>query len=157
MPRKYFVLAFLVLLLFFSCNELSFNSTERQDSDTSSFSIPNIDSVDSSFNDFIDKYSSDENFARSRTKFPLKIIFYDIDNDKDTVIYAYLSDYKELDFRKKKSSGQQDQWEQFVSVNHKDNSATITIQGIDNGILVVYRFEKIEGHWVLVEIDDSST
>jgi len=62
-----------------------------------------------------------------------------------------------MDFGKKKSKGQYDQWEKKIVVDKNNTSATIEVRGIDNGIMVDYLFEKINGTWMLIEIDDSST
>lgn len=87
----------------------------------------------------------------------MKVKLYDIDNDRDSVIYKETSDFEMMDFRKNKSTGRYDQWEQKIVVDKADTSATIEIRGIDNGIMVDYRFKKINKAWMLTEIDDSST
>lgn len=62
-----------------------------------------------------------------------------------------------IDFRKKKSEGINDQWKQEIVVDENDTKARIEIRGIDNGIMVDYYFEKNDGRWMLVNIDDAST
>jgi len=62
-----------------------------------------------------------------------------------------------MDFRKKKSTGNYDQWEQMIVIDKNNTSATIEIRGIENGIMVDYLFEKVNEVWMLIEIDDSST
>jgi hypothetical protein len=62
-----------------------------------------------------------------------------------------------MDFRTKKSTGRYDQWEQKIVIDKSNASATIEIRGIENGIMVDYLFEKVNGAWMLIEIDNSST
>ncbi|WP_207420225.1 DUF4348 domain-containing protein [Desertivirga brevis] len=114
------------------------------------------EAVDSNFNDFIEKFSSDTAFQISRTRFPLKVKWYNNENDRDSLIYKDRSAFEMIDFRKKKSDTKYDKWEQKRMVD-KATSARIEIRGIDNGIMVDYLFEKIKGAWMLIEIDDDST
>lgn len=115
------------------------------------------ESIDSNFTFFIEKFSTDSSFQISRTKFPLKITWYDIDNDNDSIFYMYKSNFELIDFTKKKSTTVNEQWEQKITIDTTNTSAIIEIKGIDNGILVKYFFEKINGAWLLVAIEDIST
>ncbi|OAQ39868.1 hypothetical protein A5893_09880 [Pedobacter psychrophilus] len=119
--------------------------------------FPTKEKVDNDFNDFLIKFSSDTSFQKSRTKFPLKINWYDIEKDKDSLIYKDVSDFEMMDFRKKKSKGQYDQWEQKILVDKDNTSAIIEIRGIENGIMVDYLFKKIKNVWMIIEIRDGST
>lgn len=102
-------------------------------------------------------FSKDSGFQRSRTKFPLRIKQYDIDNEKDTIIYEEQLTFEMKDFRKKESENKYDQWKQEIILDNNEAKATIEIRGIENGIMVDYYFEKKEGKWMLVSVDDSST
>lgn len=137
-----------------TCNNSLTNSTSGQKNETQS---PSKEDIDGNFNDFINKFSTDSTFQLSRTKFPLKIKSYDLNNDSDSIIYKDRSKFEMVDFRKKKSTGQYDQWEQKIVIGKNKASATIEIRGIDNGIMVGYLFEKINGMWMLIAIDDRST
>lgn len=140
-----------------ACDNSSTNSTSRQSNGAQAPTLLTKEAVDNSFNDFIDKFSTDSIFQISRIRFPLKTKWYDLDNDRDSVIYEDKSGFKMMDFRKKKSTAQYGQWEQRIVVDKNNASATIEIRGIENGIMVDYLFEKINGAWILIEIDDSST
>lgn len=140
-----------------ACDNSSTNSTSRQSNGAQAPTLLTKVAVDNSFNDFIDKFSTDSIFQISRIRFPLKTKWYDLDNDRDSVIYEDKSGFKLMDFRKKKSTAQYGQWEQRIVVDKNNASATIEIRGIENGIMVDYLFEKINGAWILFEIDDSST
>ncbi|MBK7223981.1 MAG: DUF4348 domain-containing protein [Saprospiraceae bacterium] len=154
---KYYIASLILVTLLTGCVNSSTNSTSGQSNETQSPTIPAKEAMYNNFNAFVDKFSSDSTFQLSRTKFPLKIKWYDIDNDKDSLIYKERSSFEMMDFRKKKSTGQYDQWEQKIVVDKNNTSATIEIRGIENGIMVDYLFEKINGAWMLIEIDDSST
>lgn len=154
--RHYLSIIFLVTMLN-ACDNSSTNSTSRQSNESQNPTIPTKEAIDNNFNDFINKFSTDSIFQVSRIKFPLKIKWYDIDNNRDSIIYKNIESFELMDFRKKKSTGQYDQWEQNIFVDKNNTSATIEIRGIENGIMVDYLFEKIKGVWMLIEIDDRST
>lgn len=157
MYRLYYITSLLLVTLLIACDNSSSNATNGQSNEKQTPTIPTKETIDNNFNNFIDKFSIDSTFQVSRTKFPLKIKWYDIDNDRDSIIYKDSSSFELMDFGKKKSKGQYDQWEQKIVVDKNNTSATIEVRGIDNGIMVDYLFEKINGTWMLIEIDDSST
>ena len=157
MYRLYYITSLLLVTLLIACDNSSSNATNGQSNEKQTPTIPTKETIDNNFNNFIDEFSIDSTFQVSRTKFPLKIKWYDIDNDRDSIIYKDSSSFELMDFGKKKSKGQYDQWEQKIVVDKNNTSATIEVRGIDNGIMVDYLFEKINGTWMLIEIDDSST
>ena len=87
----------------------------------------------------------------------MKTKWYDIDNDRDSLIFKERSEFEMIDFRKRKSISLYDQWEQEIVVNKKNESATIEIRGIENGIMLDFLFDKINEAWMLIEIVDRST
>ena len=157
MFKQHYIISLLFVTLLTSCDNSSTTSTSGQSNDTQTSTIPTKEAIDNNFNDFIDKFSTDSTFQLSRTKFPLKTKWYDLDNDRDSLIYRERSSFEMMDFRKKKSTGQYDQWEQRIVVDKNNTSAIIGFRGIENGIMVDYLFEKINGAWMLIEVDDSST
>lgn len=157
MLMQYILKGILLSFLWTSCDSNSTKSASRNSNEKQTITIPTKGTVDNNFNDFIEKFSSDAAFQLRRTKFPLKIKWYDLDNDRDSLIYKDSSGFEMIDFRTKKSIGQLDQWEQRIVVDYSSASAIIEIRGIENGIAVDYLFEKINEAWVLVEIHDSST
>ena len=157
MFKLYSIASLILVTLLIGCVNSATNSKGGQSNGTQTSTIPAKEAMYNNFNAFVDKFSSDSTFQLSRTKFPLKIKWYDIDNDKDSLIYKERSSFEMMDFRKKKSTGQYDQWEQLIIVDKNNTSATIEIRGIDNGIRVYYIFYKINGAWMFIEIDDSST
>ncbi|MEJ8819139.1 DUF4348 domain-containing protein [Lacibacter sp. H407] len=115
------------------------------------------DKVEVDFNLFIDNFSKGTAFQRSRTLFPLKIKQYDLENDKDTILYKHRSDFEMMDFRKNKSVSNSDKWTQKIILDKSQKAVVIQIRGIDNGIIVDYLFEKRNGKWLFVAVEDSST
>lgn len=152
-----YIIFFLAFILFIACGDTSKTSLNKQLGNENSNAIPTKEFIDSDFNLFIDKFSNDSTFQLSRTKFPLKIRWYDIDNDNDYIFYENKSNFEIIDFRKKKSTGVDNQWEQKINLDTNNTSAIIEIKGIENGILVNYFFEKINGAWILTAIEDIST
>lgn len=142
----------------FSSCKTNNQKAENIQSSQQEFTVPSdIDIVDLDFNSFIEKFSQDSAFQLDRTRFPLKIKQYDIENDKDTIIYEQRSAFQMMDFRQKKSEGSYDRWKQEIVLDKNQSKATIEIRGIENGIVVDYNFEKKDGKWMLFSIDDSST
>lgn len=139
-----------------ACNSHS-TTTESTQSKPPGPVQPGIDTVDRDFHLFIEKFSKDSAFQLNRTVFPLQIRQYDIDNGGDNIIYEQRSAFEMIDFRKKISDGIHDRWKQNIVWDKNDTRATIEIRGIDNGIKVDYHFEKKDGRWMLVHIDDAST
>jgi Domain of unknown function (DUF4348) len=157
MTKQLFITSALAVALLTACNYNSTTSTNAQLDETHTPTIVVGEFAEDNFNDFIVKFSTDTAFQLSRTKFPLKIKWYDLENERDSLIYRDRSSFEMMDFRKKKSTGQYDQWERKILVHKNNTSATIETRGIDNGITVDYLFEKVSGLWMLIEVDDSST
>lgn len=145
---------FLFYILFNSCAPGS-NTTGRLN-EKQTLIVPAKEAVDGNFNDFIEKFSSDSVFQLNRIHFPLKIKWYDVKNDRITLIYKDRSSFGRVDFSEKQTK-HHTQWEQKMVVEKNNQSATIEIRGIENGIMVDYLFSKVNGTWMLIEIDDNST
>lgn len=158
MFKLYYITSILFVTLLVSCDNSFTNSTGGKSNETQAPPISvTKEAVDNNFNDFIHKFSTDSAFQLSRTKFPLKIKSYDLLNDKDSLIYRDRSEFEMMDFRIKKSNGDYDNWEQKIVTGKNNISVTIQIRGIENGIMVDYFFEKINGAWMLIEVLDDST
>jgi hypothetical protein len=98
---RYYVIIFLNVIVLTACDNSSTNSTSGQSKETQSSTILKKEAIDNNFNDYVNKFSSDSIFQLRRTKFPLKIKWYDVENDKDSLIYKVRTSYKMIDFRKK--------------------------------------------------------
>lgn len=153
---RYSISIIALFVLFSSCgNTTETNIKQTNNKQTDSTSLVLNEKVDNDFHEFITKFSTDTAFQLSRTKFPLKIGWHEI--DRDTVIFRTKSDFEFIDFRTKKFTGPIDQWEQNIVIDNKNKSATIQIRGVDNGIFIDYKFNMVDGAWLFTEIDDSST
>jgi len=139
-----------VLLL--SCKQ---NKTTEAQNLTSPTKILDNKEVDKDFKTFIDIFSTDSLFQISRIKFPFKVKQYDTEKDNYDIVWIDSSTHYKMDFRQKQSTGNLDRWEQHFTIN--DNKTIIEISGIDNGIMIRYFFEKIDGKWFFIEIQDDST
>ncbi|NUO02850.1 MAG: DUF4348 domain-containing protein [Saprospiraceae bacterium] len=157
MIRLNLVTSLLFIAWLTSCDSGSTNTTSQYRTEKKMVAIPAREAVDNDFNDFIEKFSADSSFQLIRTKYPLKVKWYEIEQDKDTLFYLKKSDFEMMDFREIKSNSQYDNWEQKRVIDKNNKSARIEIRGIDNGIIVDYLFEKVNGIWMLIEVDDSST
>lgn len=147
----------LSITAFYSCNGDSRRAKAQQVDLQPFVPLSDTTNVDKDFSAFIEQFSKDTSFQLSRTKFPLRIKQYDIEKDKDTIIYKQRSAFEMMDFRQKQSKGSYDQWKQEIVLDKSQSKATIEIRGIENGIMVDYNFEKKDGKWMLIGIDDSST
>lgn len=157
MFKRYYITSLLLITLPAACDNNLVKSSSNKLNKTQILTSITKKDIDNEFNDFIEKFSTDSIFQLSRIKFPLKTKYYDSDNNKYSVIYHDKPSSEMMDFRKKKSIGEYDQWEQKIIIDKNNTSATIEIRGIDNGIMVDYLFEKINGAWVLIELDNKST
>jgi Domain of unknown function (DUF4348) len=145
--QKYLLLFFLIVSI------CSCRNTDKVKSETIS--------INENFSEFIEKFSKDSLFQISRIKFPLKITWQriqeDLEMEKDSIFFMKKATFELIDFRKKKSNTQLDNWEQKRNIYEKHNSATILYQGVDNGIIVEYLFKRENEKWILTEIFDRST
>lgn len=82
-----------------ACDNSSTNSTSGESNENQAPTLPTREAVDNTFNDFIEKFSTDSTFQISRTKFPLETKWYDLDNDRDSLIYVDRSSFEMMDFR----------------------------------------------------------
>jgi hypothetical protein len=154
--KTYQILFFSVfILILVSCGNSTQKSETKSTTEIKQTNAPELNLVDSNFNDFIEKFSSDSLFQISRTKFPLKVTWEDSDNNKGES-FQELSNFEVIDFRIMKSNEKSDNWEQKRIIAADNQSAKIEIQGVDNGILVYYLFERTNGVWMLTEINDKS-
>lgn len=109
------------------------------------------------FRAFLRRFSEDSSFQASHIKFPLKNKWYDLANDRDTMIYIPRSSFRKLEFDTHHTSRTDSIWRTIININDDAQEASLQYLGIENGIDLAYLFEKINGEWMLVEIRDQST
>jgi len=108
---------------------------------------------DVEFIDFLTKFSNDSLFQIKNISFPLSESYADSQNDYETATKTVkLDDWKF--------------WKLTVDINRllilsniqTDNKyRNIFFRGVENGIWVKYTFEKINGNWKLIRLEDYST
>ncbi|CAL2058851.1 DUF4348 domain-containing protein [Tenacibaculum sp. 190524A05c] len=137
---------YIALILFFISTSLSFSQSESRDI----CSLP--------FERFFEKFSTNEEFQKENIKYPLKLTYItDLETSSiETKIYKNQSEWKFIDFSEdiKAREREYDQYE--VMIITSDQKKLYKQKGIDNGILVIYQFEKIEGCWKLTLVEDES-
>lgn len=111
------------------------------------------------FDAFFKKFSQDSIFQKNRTKFPLKIAYYeDVTESEDlTIRYTREMETAPIDFTK-----------DALAMNKETDKFTFKIEktadgmiykriGYDNGIYISYVFSLSGNSWFLSEIIDEST
>lgn len=109
------------------------------------------------FINFLFRFMNDSSFQISRTKFPFKINTWTgtEEESKDTTYFkvqsqwSFISLYNGLDSLTNFSND--------LNSEIKDrNNINVMIQGVENGIAMTYRFQKIDNLWFFVELEDNS-
>jgi hypothetical protein len=140
MVPRFSFLYFIITTGLFSCSNNNSSTTATHDHD---------------FQKFIEHFSGDSIFQASRTQFPLKVKQYQVTHDKDTIIYVDRAHLPKMDFGTGKKNS--DRWSQRIIVNETNSQAIIEVRGIENGIMAKYHFRRLNGKWILILIEDSST
>ena len=114
-------------------------------------SITNV--PDFEFVDFLTQFSTDSVFQINHTIFPLPETYSDSDKDYETVeTTIQQSDWKHIelvDFANKLMVLSN------IDINNKYRN--IFYRGVENGIWVKFTFERINGIWKLIKLEDYST
>lgn len=142
---------FLLAMLLTSCVNNPANKVNRYTNEN--MMPPHGKIADSNFVSFIERFSNDSVFQLNRIKFPLKIKWYDILNDKDSSFYIEKNSIEFIDLRDKNN----EQWERRIIIDESHSSAIVEMRGVENGLVVDYIFVWNGIGWMLVEINDSST
>jgi len=105
---------------------------------------------------FLYEFSKDTSFRNSHIKLPLKFTYLDMDDLEDTTEYLTLKNLADFNYDLFK-----DKYFYFFhsGLDKIDNSDKICLlfRGIDNGIFMMYYFERKDDTWQLVEEQDYST
>lgn len=138
-------------MLLTSCVNNPANKVDRNTNEN--IVSPHSEIADSTFANFIEKFSNDSEFQLNRIKFPLKIKWYDIVNDEDSIFYIEKNSVGFIDLRDKNN----ERFERRIIMDESHASTIVEIRGIENGLVVDYIFVWNGIGWMLVEINDSST
>ena len=124
--------------------------------DESSSSNPSLQS-DNSFDDFFKNFSTDSAYQISRIKFPLKYFSYEDDPDSLTSTDINIGEWTYINFSNDSLAASRKENAFNVEIDRKDSTIVEYLRkGIDNGISMVYSFEKDGARWYLTKIIDQS-
>ncbi len=145
---KYSIFLFFLLFIgLFSCQNQNNDSNSTQ---TNSIKKEEIEEID--FDKFFEKYRSDSVFQVNHTKFPLKTS--NIELEEITATFTQKNDWKFNHFEDNRKT-EYDQYEYIKEIGNA-NLVLYEMRGIDNGILVIYKFTFNNQKWMLEEIEDAS-
>ena len=150
------VLVLMILAIFILCSCQNQNSKSKEITDsTQENSIQKeetekVEEID--FDKFFKKYRSDSVFQVNHTKFPLKCVHIEL--EEITTTFIQKNDWKFNNFEDNLTS-EYDQYEYIKEIGNA-NLVLYEMRGIDNGILVIYKFMFNNQKWMLEEIEDAS-
>jgi len=108
---------------------------------------------DFEFIEFLTEFSNDSVFQINHIRFPITESYADSENDyeigENTIAIEDWEHLRLVDIL--------DQLMIFSNMEMDSNFRRISLRGIENGIAVMYTFEKIEGEWKLTKLEDYST
>jgi hypothetical protein len=110
--------------------------------------LPDLD-----FINFLTKFSKDSIFQIKSISFPITESFADSDNDYETATKTI----KQEDWKFWKLTDDINQLMILSNIQTDNKYRNIFFRGVENGIWVKYTFEKINGNWKLIRIEDYST
>jgi hypothetical protein len=112
-----------------------------------------VETKNEDFNDFILRFITDSSFQLDRVKFPLKSQQWDLDEVDSTRI-------EKKDWNVVRLFGGEQYRSQIYDNFNKEMRDTderlFCWEGVENGINVEYRFNRIDGLWYLTEFNDYS-
>lgn len=117
-----------------------------------------LEAVDVDFYSFLNYFNSDTDFQKSRVLFPLKLEYLGENMEEIVQERIGADEYQiiDLSYSEDIMNREQDAYEQIVN-KISDNMMSIELRGVENGINVQYRFQKILDRWYLEFIGDYST
>lgn len=155
-PAMTFRIIILALCLFgISCGEHQTAKTAEPKNTPAPQALTPADlrSGNSDFDQFLENFNKDSAFQVSHILYPLKFQQYDQDRAKTVVVNVPREGMQLMDFSQTNVS----EWTQQIITTPGGTKATIQIRGVSNGMLIDYQFEKMNGSWMLVLINDQST
>ena len=110
--------------------------------------LPDLD-----FINFLTKFSKDSIFQINSISFPITVLFADSDNDYETAAKTI----KLEDWKYWKLTNYINQLLLLTDIQKDNKYRNIFFQGVENGIWLKYTFERINGNWKLIKLEDYST
>ncbi len=148
--KKHAISILLIFLALFSCNNQNNDSKIKESTDSTQEN--SIQREETDFEKFFEKYRSDSVFQVNHTKFPLKCVHIEL--EEITTTFIQKNNWEFNDFEDNKTS-EYDQYEYVKEIGNA-NLVLYEMRGIDNGILVIYKFMFNNQKWMLEEIEDAS-
>lgn len=101
----------------------------------------------------------DSIFQKNHIKFPLRSAYYGGDAYDELIVEIIKTkeDFKYIDFTEDATAMQNETGKYTTEKIKSKNKVVYKLLGYDNGIMVSYKFEIINGCWTMVEILDEST
>ena len=151
-PTILFFISLMSLLL--CCKNSTVENTTDKHLESKSETIPL--NIDNDFDTFLTYFNKDSAFQISRIVFPLKVRELELDDSSELIDKVYHKrDHHHMDFTPPKFKSNVGNYTQEIHIDR--DTATIEIRGIDNGLIIDYKFEKRNKKWMLITWTDSST
>lgn len=110
---------------------------------------------DSTFDDFLKKFSKDTTFQLLRIKFPLAYYYISENEETDDMLIKHIqkSEWKIIDLIDTKEFNEPVE----IEIEPKgSNLIELLVKGIDTGLSITYCFKKEDNKWYLIKIIDQS-
>lgn len=164
MKPKGLIFSCLFIFLFISCSQGSANKNAEQGGEVQeraalSSSPEEVTlSGKEEFDQFIQKFSTEESFQFERIKFPISVIIPDTGHEGMAPMHENIGKYDwemlDLTYDSTYLTRPYDQYYQVV--RFENDTAVVEIRGIDNGIYADYYFSLINNKWYLVTLYEAS-
>jgi hypothetical protein len=132
----------------FAFEKINKNWYLKNSKKTTFANLPDLD-----FINFLTKFSQDSIFQIKSISFPITESFADFDNDYETAIKTIKQD----DWKFWKLTADINQLMILSDFQTDNRYRNIFFRGVENGIWVKYTFERINGTWKLIRLEDYST
>ncbi|AWX45128.1 hypothetical protein HME9304_02138 [Flagellimonas maritima] len=109
------------------------------------------------FETFFERFAKDSVFQKNRVKYPMKWFYYENSYDELKIDVMENGKFYYIDFTEDKDAMNKESGKYTVSIDKKSNHVDYLLKGYDNGLMLTYKFNLIDGCWYLVEILDEST
>lgn len=137
-------------------------SCQRKDSTIENLNVKQMNETvdcESDFDAFFKEFAKDSVFQKNHIQFPLSASYYGGESYEKLIIDTIKTkaDYKYIDFTEDVTAMQNETGKYTTEKIKSKNGVGYRLLGYDNGIMVSYKFEIMNGCWTLVEIIDEST
>lgn len=124
----------------------------------SSYQVYSQQKINEDFDKFFEEFSFNEEFQKSRIKFPLLTIRNNLDYTAYDTVYIKKEEWKYNSFYFRTEWGAKGQiYDSFKHELRDTDERVFEWRGIGNGIHDLYFFKRINGKWYLIKNIDHST